>query len=235
MFAIEVQPWWKDPNWLTAIGTIAATVIAALAIAYSIFKESIWSWWNRPKLVLSTTPGRPDWAKTFFSDPGTGKRIADCYYFRIRVSNKGRRRAESVELFAKELKEKRAGRFHVIHTFPSMDLLWSNLRVPELSISPKVEKHCDVGFVLDPMRDGSNVRTQVNVGPGRCLFTFDLQVKPNDGAHIVGPGHYQLTIVAASANTSSLVRELELTITGDWFDNEAEMFSDRGVQIHLLD
>lgn len=234
MYAGEVQPWWRDPNWVTAIGTVSAAVIAALAIAYSIFNEAIWTWWKRPKLVMSTTPGRPDWVKTFLTDR-TGKRISDCYYFRLRVRNKGRSRAESVQLFAKELKQKQAGKFHVIHTFPSMDLLWSNVQVPELSISPNVEKHCDLGFILDPMRDGRSVRTRLNVAPDRCLFTFELQAKPNDEAHIVGPGHYHLTIVAASENTSSVVRELELTITGDWFNNEAEMFSDRGAQIRLLD
>jgi|ERR1700693_4747744 len=92
MQAIVQANWWNKPEWWSAIGTISAVVVA-------LFGETVWAWLRRPKLDLAISVRRPDCVKTTLTDLN-GQVIADCYYFRVLVSNSGKRRAEDVELYA---------------------------------------------------------------------------------------------------------------------------------------
>ena len=57
-------------------------------------------WLFRPKLVLSYEMKPPYCQKTLISN---GKQKAQCYYFRLRVENTGRRQAEDVTVLAADL------------------------------------------------------------------------------------------------------------------------------------
>jgi hypothetical protein len=89
----------ENAEWWTAIGTVSA-VFAAL------FLENIREFWNRPRLERTVRMGKLDRMKTTITD-GAGRIIADCYWFRVMVENKGRGRANQVEIHAESLRDER--------------------------------------------------------------------------------------------------------------------------------
>ena len=161
------------------------------------------------------------------------------YYFRLRVSNKGRRKAESVEAIARELKRRHAdGRtFSRVNSCLPMNLRWSHTREVFLpAISPKTYKHCDLAHVVDPAERKHfplEQKTWPNVEPDSTILSFDTTVQPYIKTHLVQPGTYWLQIVVAAANAEPIHRTLEITLKGDWFKEEQNMLA-QGIGIRML-
>ena len=88
---------------LTAAGTILLAVVA-------VFQDAIRRWLTRPKLELQLSPCAPDFHRTtirhFYTvwNPQTGmpgyqqSMEIPCYYFRLRIINKGNCEAREVEV-----------------------------------------------------------------------------------------------------------------------------------------
>src|SRR5712692_2669572 len=114
-------------EWLTAIGTLAAVVVALLlAIFHEHFRTLCW----HPTLELLIENRPPDSHLTILTSSETGIQ-ANCYYFRIRVRNRGNAIAETVELFIEEVSHRRAdGIFEKWEDFLPLNLLWSNYGRP---------------------------------------------------------------------------------------------------------
>jgi hypothetical protein len=251
-------------NLMTAIGTLMA-VIVALIIA--IFQDWLRALYSRPNLEISIDLCPPDCHKTrlhllsvldmegvpttttlyphtevaadiatFTSGPAPS-RIADAYYFRLKVRNLGRRRAESVEVFAAKLERKQAdGTFSKVDSFLPMNLLWSYHRQVFLpAISPKTYKHCDLAHIIDPSERENfpgEHKTWPNVSSEKTVLSFDTASKPYVQSYLVPAGIYLLNIVIAAANAEPVEETLEITLTGDWYDNEQEMLS-QGIGIRI--
>lgn len=219
--------WWTKAEWWSAIGTVSAVAVA-------LFGETIWAWLRRPKLDLSISVQRPDCVRTKFTDTTTGRIVADCYYFRVLVGNRGKRRAEDVEVYAERLEREEGGKFAAIVEFPPMDLVWSHVGKPLQSISPGLRKHCDLGYIalhepvtpdelLDQMFDPT------------VSFCFTLEVKPNQGGWSIGVGTYRLHLALAAANVAKVQRRvLEIKFGGQWMEDETEMF-EQGIQIRVVE
>lgn len=92
------------PDWLTAIGTLAAVVVALLL---AIFHEHLRALCWHPALELLYEHQPPDSHLTTLTNRQTGVQAA-CYYFRIRVRNGGNARAKNVEVFVEEVSHRRA-------------------------------------------------------------------------------------------------------------------------------
>jgi hypothetical protein len=54
-------------------------------------------------------------------------------------------------------------------------------------------------------------------------MSLDLAVRPNTGSHLLPRGEYKIVVVAVTANAAVERRTLELTQTGQWFDDEPRM------------
>ena len=70
-----------NPEWLTALGTLALAAMTLLAVLVAIFQDKIRAWLLRPKLEISCT--KSDWEKTKLGS------YFDCYYLRVRLTNNG--------------------------------------------------------------------------------------------------------------------------------------------------
>lgn len=224
-------------DWLIALGTIGLFLIAIVGI----FQDRIRAWLKHPTLNLLIDVSPPDCHKTTlkkFTPQGQVATQADCYYFRIIIENSGNQRAEHVEVFAKELLKQGAnGVFRIVNSFLPMNLVWSYYKKPFLeAISPGMKKHCDLGYVIDP-----NMRSQfplednpaLNVPPVNTIFSLDVVVKTFTLNHLIPPGTYRLALQIAAANADPVTETLEITLTGNWYTNEQDMF-DRGIGIRKL-
>lgn len=87
-------------------------------------------------------------------------------------------------------------------------------------------KHCDLGFILQPDEAGKVGLTpkKLAADAGRTWLSLDLEVLPNTESHILETGTYRLELRVAAANAKPRLATVEVTVTGDWFDNQDEMF-----------
>ncbi|MBI2849216.1 MAG: hypothetical protein HYX88_03700 [Chloroflexi bacterium] len=234
-----------DPQWLTAYGTIILAFGTAALAVVAVFQHQIRGWLTRPDLTLSITVSPPDCHKTLlFWQQAVGTlvsldtRVAEAYYFRLRIGNEGKTSARNVEVFGESLKLSRLdGTLETVDRFLPMNFLWANTKeVYFPSIAPKMWKHCDLGHIVDPKErrempgeDDPNLPLQ----PGQSVFSLELMVKPHTLSHLIPPGSYQLTVVAAAANADPVRKVIELGIPGTWHEDEADMLA-RGIGLRVL-
>jgi len=224
-------------QWVAAGATLLAVVVA-------LFKEEIVRLWRRPELSPLIRLRPPDSHKTSATYPVLQQegeqqvliqRRADCYYFRIWIENVGRARAEQVQVFASSLSKQHAdGVFQPVDDFLPMNLRWSHTReIFAEGIAPGMGKHCDVGHISSPASLRELREDHPEATPGQTVMALDLEVQPNTKTHLIPPGKYVLTLRIAGANCTPITQHLEITITGEWHNDQGRMFRD-GVGILMV-
>lgn len=206
MFLVLLDPWDWTPHTLDvliALGTTGA-VFVALAIALGRgFRE----WRHRPELVLLHDPDTD--VRIELAEPMPGSTLP-IPYMRLGVYNRrGRRAAEDVEVIVEEVRaiEPRkllgsdtwCGNGWTVRNFGP--LAWTHVKPPALRIGPGVMRTVDLGRVL-----ASNAYAS-----GR--FILGLQSEPRSEVHLLLPGVFELTLVAAGSNTDA--RHYRLTLLFD--------------------
>jgi hypothetical protein len=214
-------------QWVGALATSAAVVVA-------LFKDGIVHWFKRPKLTARVQMSPPDCLRSPFRQPDSGKGVwqGNCYWIRLWIQNRGRIRAEQVQVFLSRVyeKERRADetiRFLPIPNFSPMNLRWSNNRDwnnPEIfaqgiSTQP-LGKHCDLCSICDP----HNPYRRLEGYEGRCVASLQLEVFPPENREKLPPNEYRLEIILGAANARHVKKWLHLTLTGDWSPDLEEMF-----------
>jgi hypothetical protein len=208
-----------------ALGTIA---LAALAV----YQDRIRAWLDAPVLKLSLSNEPPDCIWVPFRHPLTRQFLSDTIHLRFRVRNEGKTTARNVEVYAERLEENRNGRWVQRTSFPPMNLVWADVGGIYFSgISPKMEKHCDLGHVIDPARrDGIPIPDEqnmaLNLDANTTSFTYATVAKPFHQGHIVGPGRYRLTVRLATENAKPTTGVVEVELLGRWYPDEARMLRD---------
>ncbi len=232
------------------LGTIAQWVAAGatlLAVLVALFREEIVSWWRRPVLDVSVLLEPPHCHATIlqYQVQRTALTLvqAQCYYFRLWVENRGRTRAERVQVFAAKLYRRAAdGSFKEDKRFLPLNLRWAHGESrgagggPEIyaeGISPHMGKHCDIGHITDPKCRAELSEDLEGVPSGSVIFALDMEVAPNTRSHLLAPGTYRLELRIAAANSSPVTKVLEITVTGDWFTHEHKMFQD-GIGLRVI-
>lgn len=227
-------------DWLAAVGSLVVAIVA-------VFQDPIRSLITRPRLKVILTSKPPDFHKIVLArakvlsvtgDVLQEAESADIYYFRIRVRNDGRRRAEYVEVFAAELSEKRAdGGFDKMDSFMPMDLNWSYIDKPIMpAISRGMEKLCNLGSIIDPARRHrfpDHYNPDLSVDPATTTLSLDTQVKPNTKSHVLPPGTYRLKFLIGATQVQPIEKTLEITFSGEWHDDEKKMLA-QGIGIKML-
>jgi hypothetical protein len=163
----------------------------------------------------------------------TGALIANCVYLRLWVENVGNATARYVEVYARELRQRRADRkFKRVEPFPPMNPKWVHLPgfAPPMyfpMIAPNMGKHCDIGHIVDPAQRTQPGLSEENPALGltnqETSLTFDLITAPNHKGHIIGPGEYELDILVAADNAAPVAHAVEITLKGPWSADETTM------------
>jgi hypothetical protein len=226
-------------QWVGASATFAAVLVA-------LFKDEITKWWRRPKLFASIGLVSPDCAKTYVDYSSQKITLivgrAECYWLRLWIENKGRTRAEQVQVYASTLSKRSADRsFKRIDRFLPMNLKWSHgpppPKGPEIfadGISPRMGKHCDLAHIVDPAHRANIGEDLSEVPPDQTILAFDLEIQPNTLTHLIGPGEYRLQLRIAGGNCAPVTKTIEIIVTGKWFSDESKMFSD-GLGVKVID
>lgn len=122
--------------------------------------------------------------------------------------------------------------FKQVENFLPMNLRWSYPPlggVPEIfteGISPEMGKHCDLDHITDPQACAKFLPNAPHVPPEKAFLELDFEFPPNTLGHILAPGVYRLHLRLAAANSSPVNKTVEITVTGDWYPDQEEMFSE---------
>lgn len=218
-------------TWAQWAGAIATT----LAVIVALYKDWLRDFLRRPKLEVSFKLETPHCHKTtIVRSPGAtgyGYLTADCYYLRLWIQNSGKTRAEKVQVFVSKLYRKSAnGNFDQVKEFLPMNLRWAHSQnQPEIfadGISPEMGKHCDFGRVIAPAeRYSFGDALAENDDRTKTVLSLDLEVRPNTQSHLIKPNSYQFHLSVAAANCRPVESIFELNLTGEWFEDEARMFT----------
>lgn len=210
--------------------------ITFLAVLVAIFQEHIKRFFWKPKLVLELREEPPDCHKITinkYNKSGLIQASASSYYFRIRIKNSGTINAERVEIQASRLSKFNGEKFLLINHFTPMNLVFSHTHERYLeSLSPKMEKLCDLFHVINP----SEHQAFIPFESKKPIIWFDLEVNPNNfGNLIYDPGLYKLDIVVGASNIRKPIsRSLIIKFNGNWNDDESEMIG-KDLSIRLSD
>ena len=238
----SVVDWGNVAQWVAALVMFLVALVA-------LFKEEIMKRWRRPILDLSLRVTPPDCYKTELRNfrPGPGENVqipgfdkwhvANCYYFRFWVDNHGKTRAARVQVFATKLHRQVAdGKFVEDKHFLPLNLRWSHSEDhPEVfaeGISPHMGKHCDLGRIIDPEKRADFADIE-GFAKEKCLFELAVEFPSATRSHLLQPGVYRLGLKIAAGNVAPIDKTVELSVTGNWFDEEEVMFRD-GIGLRLV-
>jgi hypothetical protein len=125
--------------------------------------------------------------------------------------------------------------FHTIQEFEPTRLIWSHSFIALDNISPKMERYCFIGRMLKPVeRDHFPAFYHEKIPPHETCLRIDTEIPRNTKEHIIGRGNYFLECLIGAANTKAKKVKIEINISGQWFDNEEEMFQ-KGFNIQVQD
>lgn len=226
----------KDAGQATSSAYLILGVAAFIASLVALFGNAVIEWIWRPVLTVDYVHSRG-----YCDTPelrGGGQAIgANCYYFSLRVANKGTKSALDVEVFATDLRRwsDENKTWSLVRRY-SMGLKWAWLGVTRLpKLAPSMDRFCNIGHIIDPAQR-SNFAQDNEVLPGVAeqiaILSLDLEARPNHGIHLLEPGKYQLTIWVAAANHKPIQRNVTIDLSETWHAEIEKMLSE-GIRIEL--
>jgi len=224
-------------QWAQAVATI---FLGLVAVFVAVFQDAMRAWIMRPKLDVSIDVKPPDCFKVPCRGPsGQGQElVADSYQLSLRVVNNGGQRAELVEVLASKLERQQPDdSFKEVDSFFPTNLVWAGPKgVPFPAISPDMPKRWNLLHIIDPQKRHvwpTEDRQWSDVLPAKTILSFDVDLKPNTRSYLLPPGRYRLLVAVAAANAKPVWKTVEISLTGDWYDDEQTMFS-KGVSVRIL-
>lgn len=234
--------------WLV-IATFSAAIVALFV---AMFGEWLKSLLFKPKLQLLYEHNWPDAIKTPINwkrvnppaEENTIQGTGVCYYFRFRVKNNGNRPANNVEVYVNKIEKQNVDKsFKSYKSFIPLNLGWSNSqsKIYMPSIYAKLEKHCDLGFVLHPqqkqidelIKPSEDLDSEEQI-ESNMIFLISFVVKPNaTESYKLKPGTYRIEVIAVASNSKQSKKTFELTFIDKWFDTSKDMLS-QGIGLKLI-
>lgn len=213
-----------EPAWLTAISTI----VLALAATITVFRDELRRLIHHPDFDIAFTPQQSDCRIVPITWPSGN---ADAHYIRCRIKNTGKISAQDVEVaIARMFREDASGNFIPYESSVLMNLLWSHRNSHVLTqLPPETERYITLGHVTDPAQrayiPGGEDDPQRDIAPGKTLFCLETFVRSNTREYLLDPGRYRIVLEVSAANARPKQFAFSLHHTGDWFPDEARMYS----------
>ncbi len=191
-------------------------IISALVLGVAgLFQDWIKSQFYYPELEINFKVEQPDCHKTIITYKHENGLIIskDCYYYRLKILNKGNIRANKVEvIIRKKYTEDEMGKFVEDKNFLPLNLKWSHDGVIiRESIAPSLSRYCDFGHIDKP--------DLIDL----LKLDLDLEVKPNTGSNFINPNKHRFEITAVADNSNPVTKIFEIEFDYFWDDNEKYM------------
>ena len=204
-----IQSTTSPAEWLTAVGTLLAVVVALGLGTQNQLRAIFFG----PRLDVAIRRGPPD-CHVILMDTPTSQRLA--FFCRMEVTSN--RRATGVEVRMTRLWRRMppANEYVEDKDYLPLSLTWTNR--PRQTVLPVVDhgilRQCDLCSFNQPY-EGEEAYVQ-----------FATEVLPKPVAHdrwptIKPPGHYRAEIAVTADNAKTIYRWLEIAFTGTWHGDVA--------------
>ncbi|MGD0590740.1 MAG: hypothetical protein ABSA44_08080 [Bacteroidota bacterium] len=223
-------------DWLQAIGTIGAVIVAL----FFFFWERIREWWNKPHLGISLQFNPPDCHRIITVAQRDDGRIVnpDAFWFRLTASNKGRNSAKDLEAIISNMERKNNNTWETYSPFLPSNLKWTHISTQYLPmLLPKTEKKLDLGHIMDPnfRRAFLSERNPAltNIPNAQALFHFEVATQPSNGYNNIPPGEYRFELIVGAANCSPISTIISLSFSGNW-NRQEDLMLQREINLNIL-
>lgn len=230
-------------DWLMGLFTYFIAVATTLALFQDWLRSLIW----HPELDLTIESKPPDSHKTsaYYApaqDIASNRKNpllfeAPCFYYRLRIHNRGRVAAREVEVYAMQVQRKsNTGEWGTVERFDPQYLVWSYLKLVYLPIlPPRSARHCDLGHVISPKSRKSFDTTENDenvLDDNETILSLDVSVKPLRRGHLLPKGEYRISLEVAASNAEPRTFRVVANNPGTWYDAEGDMLT-KGVTVRL--
>jgi hypothetical protein len=224
-----------SPDWLTAIGTIAAAVVA---LAIALFGERMARFWFRPELHLDAAVRRPDSERVpqyLKAGDSVVRPIGDGYYFRLAITNKGNTAARDVQIVLAKVWRLEGDKAAEVDRFTPMNLKWSYIgSTTRKVLMPNLPPvFCDFIHISDPATRNVSGEDLDNVAPGDPVLCLDVEAAPQNRGNLLEPGTYRFDLRLVAENSRARSYIVEAWFPGKWFPDQREMF-DKGFKLRKI-
>lgn len=151
------------------------------------------------------------------------------YYFRFKVTNKGKVQAEQCEAVLEKIwKENSAGELKPFVGFSPVQLKWSGVREEKyFTIQPGRELFCDIGRIHHPEYEPESVYRAINEEEKmQNKFFFELPQRFYAQWDCLTPGKYQIEIAIYGKNALKTTEKFKIAWSGVWKDKEVDMLNE---------
>lgn len=182
--------------------------------------------YRAPKLKIKFKLSPPDCHQTQMIGQNLSYPV---YYFRFIVENAGKTQAEDCEVFLEKIyKEDSAGKMVEIKNFSPVNLKWSGIRDPfKRLIQPGKEMYCDIGRIQHPDHIYKSTYRNISERDQKAnKFIFELPERYYSQWDCLAPGKYELIVSVYSKNAEKVTRQFSLSWTGNWKDEESNIFNE---------
>lgn len=95
-------------------------------------------------------------------------------------------------------------------------------------------KYCDLGHITSTFCRSVLGESLPGHPEGKTIFALDVEVPTNTLTHLLAPGVYRLLLRIAARNAGPVENKVQISFSGDWYDNEETMLRD-GVNVSLIE
>lgn len=210
------QAWWQRPDWVGAIATAAAVVVALLM-------SFVGRLLSRAHLGIHAVSEPPDWSFGFIANPDAPDGHEPVFVVRLRVENRGPDAARNVEAVVHSVERRQSGEWSRVTTFLPSSLRWTHIADRQLPLLvPKTTRHVDLG----------ELRRTTYVA-GDAIFLFALVPQPALAYNILHPGEWRCSVTVAAENARPRRATFEFVVTGDW-DAEDSVMAKTGLRLRRI-
>jgi hypothetical protein len=213
------------PEWLTAIGTVGACVIALVVAFFGKWMERFFF---HPKLRLIASVKRPNSARPErYTRNSNGGAIpaGEAWFFRLEIKNESRvRAARGVQILLSEVERIDADRVEPVKRFSPMNLNWTHLgRSTRDLILPQSPQYCDFIHIGQPEYKGQTNEELETVPKEQGVICLDVEVPTSERGHLLEPGKYRCRLILAAENCPSQEYVVDVGYSGIWAKDEETM------------
>lgn len=206
---------------------IGTTIVLAGTAFLAPYVLERWKFsYRAPKLKIKFKLAPPDCHQTQMIGPNLSYPV---YYFRFLVENTGKTQAEDCEVFLEKIyKENSAEKMVEVKNFSPVNLKWSGIRDSfKRLIQPGKGMYCDIGRIQHPDHIYKSAYRNISERDQKSnKFIFELPERYYSQWDCLVPGKYELIISVYSKNSEKVTRQFSLSWTGNWEDEEPNIFNE---------
>lgn len=217
-------------DWLTAVGTVGACVIALLIALLGDWMNGLFF---KPRLELVALVCRPYAERVgrqlhvpHPSNPNATVVVpaGEAWFFRLEVRNLTKTPAREVQVYLFRIEKIDGTKSTNVRKFTPMNLRWANTAVTNRKVLlESLPAFCDFIHVSEPAWKGRVGEDLDGVRADEGVMCLDVEATNTGGGHLLAPGAYRFFLYLAAENFPARLFVVVAEYSGSWAYDENRM------------